>query len=287
MRSILLPVERDPAAVASLETAALLARSFDSYVEGFALAPDLPLMAPADAFSGTMVTTDPAFHLSEQDRESCHRIFEEHMKSRGLAPAGDSVADAAARGACFGWFPGDVVTDRAFFGAYGRIFDVTVVARPESGTDGPRMAALETALFESGRPVLIAPPKAPAEAFGQNILIAWNGTPEIARTVAFAQPLLHRAKRVAVVSIEGGQAPVPSGEQLAWHLRRYGIACEVREVPAPSDGRGAAFLAEAARLGSDLVIKGAYTQSRLRQMIFGGATRHIVTEATLPVFMAH
>jgi nucleotide-binding universal stress UspA family protein len=147
------------------------------------------------------------------------------------------------------------------------------------------MALLETALFDSGRPALIAPPQAPA-TIGGNILIAWNGTPEAARAVAFARPLLQRAGQVAVVTIAGAQIEGPGGEDLARHLRLSGIACETQEV-AEAESRGAAFLNEAARRGADLVIKGAYTQSRLRQMIFGGATRHIVTEATLPVFMAH
>jgi len=282
MKSILLPVERHPSIEAAMETAVLLARGFDSYIEGFALAPDLPLMAPADAFSGTMVTADPAFQMSDQEREACRSLFTERMQTRGLAPY-----SGPAEGACFGWYEGsEETTGRGFLGSYGRVFDVTVVERPETGADGTRMAALETALFESGRPVLIAPPEAPA-ALGANIMIAWNGTPEAARTVAFASSLLRRADQVAVVTIEGGQTPDPSGDQLAWHLRRNGISCEVREVTAPTEGRGGAFLAEAARLGCDLVIKGAYTQSRLRQMIFGGATRHIVTETTLPVFMAH
>ena len=59
------------------------------------------------------------------------------------------------------------------------------------------------------------------------------------------------------------------------------------------DGRFVAYgyspvpLAEATAVGADLLIKGAYTQSRLRQMIFGGATSHILANAMLPVFMAH
>jgi nucleotide-binding universal stress UspA family protein len=177
------------------------------------------------------------------------------------------------------------VTGRDFLASYARVFDVTVVGRPESVSDGPRMGALEAALFESGRPVLLAPPNG-HRTLGENILIAWNGTPEAARTVAFAKPLLRRARHVCVVTLEGGQQPEPSGEHLARYLQLNGISCEARSVDAAPE-RGAAFLAEAQRLGSDLVVKGAYTQSRLRQMIFGGATRHVVTEATVPVLLAH
>jgi nucleotide-binding universal stress UspA family protein len=36
-----------------------------------------------------------------------------------------------------------------------------------------------------------------------------------------------------------------------------------------------------------LIVKGAYTHSRLRQMFFGGATSHILAYAEIPIIMAH
>src|SRR3546814_5198539 len=93
---------------------------------------------------------------------------------------------------------------RQFLVNYDGFFDLTVVSRPQSASDRPRMATLEAALFESGRPVLLAPPT-PLGTLGENILIAWNGTPEAARTVAFALPLLRPARQVTVVTLEGGQ----------------------------------------------------------------------------------
>lgn len=292
MKTILLPIENTfesgPPIESALATAALLAQRFDAYVEGFALAPDLPMIVSAEAFGGAMVAADPGLILSEEDNAACRRLFEETLSNRGLQrQEGD-----ARSGASYGWHDekspggsGGGVTGRAFLGSFARAFDLCVLNRPESGSDAARMALLETALFDSGRPVLIAPPRSP-RTLGETILIAWNGTPEAARTVAFARPLLERAEKVHVVTVASGQIEGPGGEDLARNLRRNGIACDAEEV-AETDARGAAFLEAAARLGCDLVVKGAYTQSRLRQMIFGGATRHIVTEATLPVFMAH
>ena len=79
----------------------------------------------------------------------------------------------------------------------------------------------------------------------------------------------------------------PTGEQLCRYL-------QLNDVPAKPltvglDGRltGEAILAHANVLGCDLLIKSAYTQSRLRQMIFGGTTRYILSNAELPVLMAH
>lgn len=280
MKTILLPVEEHPSSDATFDTAARLALAFDSYVEGFALTPDPPLLVSADAFSGAMITADPDPRSQEERTRACRALFESRMPARGLGRHHEG-----GQGPSYGWLDGSGVTGRDFLASYARVFDVTVIGRPQSVSDGPRMGALEAALFESGRPVLLAPPGGTA-VLGDNILIAWNGTPEAARTVAFAKPLLRRARHVVVVTVAGGQVEEPSGERLAHYLRLNGISCEARDVEAAPE-RGAAFLAEAARLGCDLVIKGAYTQSRLRQMIFGGATRHIVTEATVPVLLAH
>jgi nucleotide-binding universal stress UspA family protein len=127
----------------------------------------------------------------------------------------------------------------------------------------------------------------PAE-IGANVLVAWNCSTEQARTTAFAMPLLRQAERVTVLHVEGGSAvPGPSAGQAVRYLQRNGIKAQPMTVGLEGGTTGEAILAAAQSLGCDLLIKGAYTQSRLRQMIFGGATRHILAHATLPVFMAN
>jgi nucleotide-binding universal stress UspA family protein len=145
---------------------------------------------------------------------------------------------------------------------------------------------LEAALFESGRPVLIAPPTPPQE-LGRNVLVAWNGSTEQARTNAFAMPLLCGADEVTVLTVEGGMTPGPSGEEAALHLVRNGAPATAVTVAPAGRTTGEAILDHARLRGCDLIVKGAYAQSRLREMIFGGATRHILAHATLPVLMAH
>ncbi len=81
--------------------------------------------------------------------------------------------------------------------------------------------------------------------------------------------------------------PGPSGEELAQSLAAHGIAAATITLPASKANAGEVILRKAAELGCDLIVKGAYTQSRLRQMIFGGTTRHILTHANFPVLMAH
>jgi nucleotide-binding universal stress UspA family protein len=161
------------------------------------------------------------------------------------------------------------------------------MGRSEASSTGLHDKAIESGLFESGRPLLIAPP-APPRQIGTNILVAWNCSTEQARATALAMPLLRQAERVTVLHVEGGVVvPGPGAAQIVQYLQRNGIAAVPMTVGLEGRNTGEAILATAQSLGCDLLIKGAYTQSRLRQMIFGGATRHILANAALPVLMAN
>jgi nucleotide-binding universal stress UspA family protein len=118
-------------------------------------------------------------------------------------------------------------------------------------------------------------------------VIAWNRSTETARTIGFAMPLLARAQRIVVVEFEDWGVSGPSMQDLSHTLARNGLPVETRTIPNPHGHAGEAILSAAASLGCDLLVKGAYTQSRLRQFIFGGATSHILSNTTVPVLMAH
>jgi nucleotide-binding universal stress UspA family protein len=100
-------------------------------------------------------------------------------------------------------------------------------------------------------------------------------------------PLLAKAQRIVVVDFEDWGVSGPSTQDLSRTLRRNGLPVETRSLPNPHGQAGEAILLAATSLGCDLLIKGAYTQSRLRQFIFGGATSHILAHTTMPVLMAH
>jgi nucleotide-binding universal stress UspA family protein len=277
-KTILVPIEQHYLMNSTLETALLLARRFDSYIEAFALRVAIPA---AFAVGDVGALPIPALEQEIAENEKRSRsLFENFMQAHGVPCGGDTRALPSA------WLK-DAPEGDHFVGSHGRVFDVIVLGQPGRDPRGPRMTTLEAGLFESGRPVLIAPP-VPRPQMGTNVLIAWNCSTEQARATAFAMPILKRASRVTVLTVEGGAAvPGPTGQQLCRYL-------QMNEVPAKPltvglDGRvtGEAILAHANALGCDLLIKGAYTQSRLRQMIFGGTTRYILSNAELPVLMAH
>ena len=169
---------------------------------------------------------------------------------------------------------------------YARVFDLIVLGRPGKGSDNPRISCVETVLFESGRPVLLAPPEAPS-TLGDTVVIAWNQSMEAARATAYAMPFLKRAKKVFILTIEAHNVDGPSAEELGSKLALHSIPVEIVHKLGRNRAAGVAYLEDSVSLGADLMIKGAYTQSRLREMIFGGATAHILTNAKIPVLMAN
>jgi nucleotide-binding universal stress UspA family protein len=100
-----------------------------------------------------------------------------------------------------------------------------------------------------------------------------------------ALPIFCKAQKVIVMTVEEFRSDGPSGEVFAEMLRHHGVSAEFVLRTAKHRNSGEAILRGAEALGADLIVKGAYTQSRLRQMFFGGATSHLLNHATIPVFM--
>jgi nucleotide-binding universal stress UspA family protein len=274
MKAILIPVEDHSSTQSVLQTAFLVAQQFGSHVEGVPLVQDIPALAVEMTGAWAL-----ASEIADPKRiEAARQLFENFMIAQHIQP--DSPSNLSFR-----WGRETSVTDSQL-GSCGRIFDAIVLGRPDLKAGIPRRATLESALFESGRPLIVAPPTPPS-TLGSRIVIAWNASTETARAVAFAMPFLHRAAEVTVLTIEGGTVEGPSGEKLANYLRLNGVKADALTKSNEAKTTGEAILENAASLGANLLIKGAYTQSRLRQMIFGGATNHILTQATLPVLMAH
>jgi nucleotide-binding universal stress UspA family protein len=280
MKNILVPTEHNSSMQSALDTALLLARKFDSRIEGFALRPAVADLVAMDPDSGlTMVA------VKENDAEMVRQaedMFRSFMEQYGISKSVDGAGPAKLSSAWLDSAP----SGHDFVGSYGRVFDIIVLARPGDEWQSPSMVTLESALFESGRPVLIAPPESP-RSLATNVLVAWNNSTEQARTMADAMPLLRQAQRVTICTVEGSTVAGPNGEQMARSLAFNGIAAEPITLKQTKRNAGETLLNKAEELGCDLIVKGAYTQSRLRQMIFGGTTRHILANARLPVLMAH
>jgi nucleotide-binding universal stress UspA family protein len=275
MKMILVPTENHHAIQSALETALLLARHCDSYIEGFGLRSVFKGSDSVDI--GISIPLGDIPEEAKQEQQIFESFMQEHQVPRSTGATGSLS---------FGWLD-DAPEGESFVGSYGRVFDVIVFSRPDDNSTELHNRAIEAGLFESGRPILVSPPLPPRQ-IATNVLVAWNRSTEQVRAIAIAMPLLQQADRVTVLAVTGGTAvPGPPAEQLIRYMQFNGIAAVPLTVALEGRSTGETILATADSLGCDLLIKGAYTQSRLRQMIFGGATKHVLENAALPVLLAH
>jgi len=170
-----------------------------------------------------------------------------------------------------------------------RYADLTITGQvdPDS-TDAPRRRGLAIQLvMDSGRPILVVPYAGKFAALGKRILVAWNGSREAARAVHDAMPFLRRADLVSVLSINPSQADHIAGFDISNQIARHGGKAEAVRTVSGDVSVGDLLLSEAADLDADMIVMGAYGHSRLRELILGGASRHILECMTVPVFMSH
>ena len=99
--------------------------------------------------------------------------------------------------------------------------------------------------------------------------------------------MLQQARKIRILSIATGAKQGPAAPEIADNLRWHGIEAEVRELAPDSRSIGDVLLAEAGAIDADLLVMGAFSHSRVRQMIFGGVTKHLLANTTLPVLMAN
>jgi nucleotide-binding universal stress UspA family protein len=167
----------------------------------------------------------------------------------------------------------------------GRLADLIVIGRPDAEAETPLAATLDAALFDTGRPVLVAPSPAFASV-GNRIIIAWNGSAQAARVVAGAMAFLRTAEQVSVVTV-GDIGRSASAADLVAYLAHHDVRAAHEALTADHQTAGARLLKHAAERQADLLVMGAYGHSRLREMILGGATRDVLAAVNLPVLMAH
>jgi nucleotide-binding universal stress UspA family protein len=157
--------------------------------------------------------------------------------------------------------------------------DLAVVAqRQAEGNFAPDLA--DRLIMEAGVPVLMLPHQAATE-FGRTILVGWNGSREATRAVHEALPFLVRAQRVVVCAV--GDVAMSSVDAAAEMLRRHGARVEPEAMSGPEEAASEALLRSTLAHGADLLVIGSYGQTRVREFLFGGVTRHMLHRAPLPV----
>lgn len=285
IKTILVPESDGTASLAALKTAFAVAQRFGAHVDVLHVKEDAASIAPhlGEGVSWTEVDAiiARAKARAEEGSTAARRLFDDEVAKSGLTLAGA----APVEGASAAWHEEFGREEEALV-RRGRLADLIVVGHPDKRMELPSSRTLHAGLMETGRPLLMAPPKAPDE-LGNTVAIAWNGSIEASRAVGAAVPFLQRARTVTILVAEEGETSRKSGEQLAAALAWHGITAEVAGLHVGHDGVARSLLGACHYRGTDLLVMGAYSRSRLREVILGGVTRDMLRLADIPVFMTH
>jgi nucleotide-binding universal stress UspA family protein len=175
------------------------------------------------------------------------------------------------------------------FSRIARRFDLSIVGQAEPESSAVEEIIAESALFESGRPVIVVPYIQRAPLKLDNVMVCWDGSRASTRAIADAMPLLAKAGRVEVVIVtnERGKQDEIEGADMGEHLARHGLNVDVKRTALGDIDVADVLLSHAADAGSDFMVMGGYGHSRLREFVLGGVTRSILRSMTAPVLMAH
>ena len=284
IRKLLLPLTGTAAGEAALASALTIARRWNAHVLALHVRVDSRDVAPlaGEGLSGAMIEEMMSATEKESgDRAQAVRLMFERFVTRHDVVVEEARPSAGHASASFAAVTGreeDVVAQQA------RLADLTVVPHPDSGEDVSSSDALHAVLFDSGRPVLISP-QAPPATIGTRVCVAWNGTAESASSVLAAMPWMQKAERVAILSADGYQRRGPGASELSAYLELHGVQASTVTFRSVNGSVGAGLLTAAREFGCDLLSMGAYSHSRLRQLILGGVTRHVLENSALPVMM--
>ncbi|MDO5647556.1 universal stress protein [Paracoccus sp. (in: a-proteobacteria)] len=273
----ILTVLTDPSQFAQLDAAAGFAARADAHLDVLCLGIDHS--QPGYYFpGGTAYMLQDAIDQAMVQAETLERDVRAHLDGR--AGLRWSVESAVAQS---GGIPNLV-------GLRARFSDLAILASPYGDHQpGDAEIVTEAALFEGGCPVLVLPGDAAVTDAPKRIIVAWNQSAEALVAIRRALPLLKTAQAVEVTCIDprraGAERSDPGGA-LTQMLTRHGVRAEIAVLARTEPTISQELNRRAVEIGADLVVMGAYGHSRLREAILGGATRNMLEQARVPVFMA-
>ncbi len=286
IKSILVVVNGTEAARPALQAAFAVAADFSAHIDVLHVRGDprdaVPILG--EGVSGTLIEEimDVADKESRERAVRARALYDEYCKAFDLPV----IEHPAAGRASVAWIE-DTGREDEVLARRARLADLIVLARPTAESDVGSTMTLNAALFDSGRPVLVAPPGFAGKSIGTRVAISWNGSTEAARAIAGALPFIERARDVTVVTAVGASTPEPEEQGMLDYLGWHGVRASTHNLPLTSRIEGDVLFKDCTQMGADLVVMGAYTRNRLRQMILGGVTRYALENAAVPLLMAH
>ena len=265
-----------------LDASSTIARQFDAHLIGLYILPAAKIYSDVGMLAAPMVF-EGYRDLFKSKLEEVRKKFDARVKQDGLKAEWRAVDSD---------YPD--IAESAI--AHSRSAELVITSQIDRGAEGDIERDLVVRLvLESGRPVLIIPKQghfAPrGEGIAEKAIVGINGTRECSRAMFDALPLLRLVKETRLVWVDpyrqsGEAGDVPGAEEAAI-LSRHGIKAVAEPMMTDGHNAGEALLMRANDLGADLLVMGAYAHSRMREFVFGGATRYVLEHMKIPVLMSH
>ncbi|QQG35765.1 MAG: universal stress protein [Micavibrio aeruginosavorus] len=285
-KTIVVPFGGHDNELTALEYAFNLAEAFESHVEVWHISPD-----PATAIIPYVIYDMPVYpegafaemdKISEKNKilardkylKTARKMKIDHLEKVGIVKHASSSFHTAIGQA------GNILSIR------GRVSDLIVMSKPlkKHGEND----VVTDVLFNSGRAVLLVPPEKEAKKFNGKVLIAWNGSRESSHAVALSMPYLGQGNTWVLTEEDGESRKFPlSASDLADYLRRHNVQAETLKGLKKESSLSVSILNTAKALDAGMIVMGAYSHSRMRELVLGGVTKFMLHDSELPVFMAH
>lgn len=272
-KSVLVHIDNAQVCERRIDLAVTFTQKHEAHLTGLYWVPNP--MAPMALEAGvTAEILQALMDESEQRLATAEQLFAGAVKSAGIQGEW-RVVD--------GPLPGQLAL-------HARHADLVIAGQhdPSDAQSTPNTVIAQMTLA-SGRPTLMIPYiGTQKDEIGKRIMVAWNGSREAVRAVHDALPLLRAAQNVEVIAInpDSGQDEIACAD-ICVHLARHGVYVEAKESRTKGIDVGGEILTRAADGAADLIVMGAYGHSRMRELVFGGATREVLAHMTMPVFMSH
>ena len=275
MRNILLPFEYIETIPHLLDCAVSLAKKYNSSVSGVAIHQRIDSFI---AQEGSIVFDSLHHDENKEEAIKYKERFIDHINT--LKKSDSDLSDLKYK-----WLS-EELENQKYLGDLSRVYNVVIISRPYQELQSASLSSIQTILFDGGRPVMLIPMNKQID-IGKEVVISWNCTTESSRAVFAALPILKKANNVTILTVEKVITDGPSGQQVSELLASHGIDAKPVTISGDEKKIGDAILDFSKSIDADLIVKGAYTQSRLREIIFGGATRHLMLHSEIPIYLVN
>ena len=284
-KTILLPIRESGTAASLMETSISMAIRNDGHVDLLYVQNDPEHMLPFSTLglsasmrqtiieSTAAATAKQTDELKQSFLDLCQR-YKISVQPRGSGigkPSADFLIRTGRRD--------DLI------GKYGRLADLIIVPQPTKTTPPP--SSFEAALRESGRPVLMVQRDKVLDVPGKRLAIGWNSSKEAAQAISSMLNNLKRADKVYVLSSEKRMKQPINADDACVYLSCQGITAETAIIDTKRQSAGEALLTRSRELECDRLIVGGYSRPKIRDIIMGGVTGHLLKHADLPVIFVH